>query len=636
MSNFETSEPNQAAADPEAEPVADGNTQAEPAETGNSEPTQIQASRHWLARAVVGLLSVGAGLTVGEIAAAAANSIPSLVIAMGDSMVDSTWVPKSLREWSIEQFGTSQKTVLVTGVVVVALLLGALSAVVAKRIVWLPLAVLAAFGVLTGLAAAADPTASAALSGLSAGLAFVAATMVMYGLLLLVPRTQSASATSKLALSRQSSELREQRRRFLIGAAVATVALAATNIITRAIAREVDLTESQSRVADLLNQNRPTTSRTSTTLGATTTGVTTTTAGATTTTQAATATTSAAPVRSAPTTQDYSGVTNTTLPANLGLEPNLNSVTGISPLVVPNSDFYRIDTALMVPKVPLDSWSLSVNGMVDNPLELNIDELLDGRYPIIEEPVTLSCVSNPVGGRLVGNAVWEGVHLADVLEDAQVQPGATQLSGSSPHGGRRWYGGFPTELVFDGRVAMIAVAMNGEPLPARHGFPARLVIAGLYGYVSATKWLTEITLTTWEDFNSYWVPRGWSKEGPIKTQSRIDLPKGNNPELKAGESVPIAGVAWAPHRSIDKVEVQITHEDDSNGGPWREAELSQVLSTNSWRQWVHYWTPEAVGRHTIRVRATDGLGRTQTDQLAKPAPNGATGWHTKNVRVSEA
>ena len=636
MSNSETPEPNQAEVDPEAEfePVADGDSQAKPAKTDNSQPTQPQSSWNWLARAAVGLLSVGAGLTVGEIAAAAANSIPSLVIAMGDSLVDSTWVPKSLREWSIEQFGTSQKTVLVTGVVIVALLLGALSAVLAKRIVWLPLVVLTAFGVLTGLAAAANPTASAALSGLSAGLAFMAAATVMYGLLLLVPRTQPTSATTKLALSRQSSELQEQRRRFLIGAAVAAVTLAATNIITRAIARQVDLTESQNRVANLLNQNRSTTSRASTTLGTTTTGATTTTnASTTTTTEAVTA---AQPVRSASTTQDYSGVPNTTLPANSSLNANLDSIAGISPLVVPNSDFYRIDTALMVPKVPLDSWSLSVNGMVDNPLELNIDELLDGRYPIIEEPVTLSCVSNPVGGRLVGNAVWEGVHLADVLEDAQVQPGATQLSGSSPHGGRRWYGGFPTELVFDGRVAMIAVAMNGEPLPARHGFPARLVIAGLYGYVSATKWLTEIMLTTWEDFNSYWVPRGWSKEGPIKTQSRIDLPKGNNPELKVGESVPIAGVAWAPHRSIDKVEVQISHEDEADNGPWHEAELSQVLSTNSWRQWVHYWTPEAAGRHTIKVRATDGLGRTQTDQLAKPAPNGATGWHTKNVRVSEA
>ena len=270
----------------------------------------------------------------------------------------------------------------------------------------------------------------------------------------------------------------------------------------------------------------------------------------------------------------------------------------------------------------------------DNPLELNIDELLDGRYPIIEEPVTLSCVSNPVGGSLVGNAIWEGVHLADVLEDAQVQPGATQISGYSPHGGRAWAGGFPTELVYDGRVAMIAVAMNGEPLPARHGFPARLVIAGLYGYVSATKWLTQIKLTTWEGFDSYWVDKGWSKEGPIKTQSRIDLPKSNGPQLKVGETVPIAGVAWAPHRSITKVEVQVSNADSA--GPWHEAELSQVLSTNSWRQWVHYWTPETAGRYTLRVRATDGLGNTQTSTETDRRPNGATGWHTRNVRVSEA
>ena len=636
MPNSETSEPNQTEADPEAKPAsaANGNAQAEPAETGNAQPTQPQSSRNWLAWAVVGLLSVGAGLTVGEIAAAAATSIPSLVIAVGDSLVDSTWVPNSLRDWSIEQFGTAQKTVLVTGVIIVALLLGALSAVMAKRIVWLPLVVLAAFGALTGLAAAADPTASAALSGLSAGLAFAAATAVMYGLLLLVPRAQPVSATTKLALSRQSSELQEQRRRFLIGAAVAAVTLAATNIVTRAIARQVDLTESQNRVADLLSQNRPTTSRTSTTLGTTTTGAATTSTSSATTTEATTTTTSPSPVQSAPTTQDYSGVTNTTLPGNLDLKANLDSIAGISPLVVPNSDFYRIDTALMVPKVPVDSWNLSVTGMVDNPLQLNIDELLDGRYPIIEEPVTLSCVSNPVGGSLVGNAIWQGVHLADVLEDAQVQPGATQLSGISPHGGRRWFGGFPTELVFDGRVAMIAVSMNGEPLPARHGFPARLVVAGLYGYVSATKWLTEIKLTTWEDFDSFWVPRGWAKEGPIKTQSRIDLPKSNDPLLRVGETVPIAGVAWAPHRSITKVEVQISNADSD--GPWHEAELSQALSTNSWRQWVYYWKPEAAGRHAIKARATDGLGRTQTSKITGRRPDGATGWHTKNVQVKAA
>ena len=359
MSATKTPEPDQ------SKPKA----KAEPSTSGNSQPAAPQSPQtwHWLARAIVGLLGVGAGLTVGEIAAAAANSIPSLVIAMGDSLVDSTWVPNSLRDWSIEQFGTAQKTVLVTGVIIVALLLGALSAVLAKRIVWLPLAVLAVFGTLTGLAAAANPTASAALSGLSAGLAFMAAAAVMYGLLLLVPRAQPTSATTKLALSRQSSELQEQRRRFLIGAAVATVTLAATNIITRAIARQVDLTESQNRVADLLSQNRPTT-QTSATLGASTTAGATTTAnsgpGATATTEAAANASPHSPVNSAPTTQDYSGVTNTTLPANLDLKANLNNVTGISPLVVPNSDFYRIDTALMVPKVPLDSWNLSVTGMV--------------------------------------------------------------------------------------------------------------------------------------------------------------------------------------------------------------------------------------------------------------------------------
>lgn len=263
---------------------------------------------------------------------------------------------------------------------------------------------------------------------------------------------------------------------------------------------------------------------------------------------------------------------------------------------------------------------MSVAGMVDNPLELDFNQLLS--YPLITETVTLSCVSNPIGGSLVGNAVWEGVRLADVLEDAGVQPGASQISGRSVD---NWASGFPTELAYDGRVAMIAVAMNGDPLPVLHGFPARLVISGLYGYVSATKWLREIYLTTWEDFDSYWVPRGWSKRGPVKTQSRIDVPRGNDPRVPAGE-VAVAGVAWAPHRSISRVEVQIDEE------PWAEASLSRELASSSWRQWVYNWqaTP---GRHTIRVRATDGTGETQTSRRTSPAPNGASGWHTKSVRV---
>ncbi|GEM_PF-84942 len=294
-----------------------------------------------------------------------------------------------------------------------------------------------------------------------------------------------------------------------------------------------------------------------------------------------------------------------------------NTVNGISPIVTPNSDFYRIDTAIVVPSVDVDSWQLSISGMVDRPYSMNFAELVG--MGLVETPVTLSCVSNRVGGNLVDNAVWRGVPLADVLNRAGVQRGATQIVGRSVD---NWNSGFPTEYAFDGRQALVAVAMNGEPLPREHGFPVRLVIAGLYGYVSATKWLEEIRLTTWEGFDSYWVPRGWAKRGPIKTQSRIDVPRRDS-RVRAGR-VAVAGVAWAPTRSIERVEVQI---DD---GPWVRAELSNNMSINSWRQWVYAWdaTP---GRHRIRCRATDGTGSTQTSEVRPPAPDGATGWHTIEV-----
>ena len=243
---------------------------------------------------------------------------------------------------------------------------------------------------------------------------------------------------------------------------------------------------------------------------------------------------------------------------------------------------------------------------------------------LVQEQVTLSCVSNSVGGGLVGNAEWVGVPLATVLDQAGVQPGATQIVGRSVD---RWTAGFPTEVALDGRVALVAVQMNGEPLPISHGFPARLVVSGLYGYVSATKWLSDIELTTWESFNGYWIPRGWSKEGPIKTQSRIDVPRRGS-VIDPGPTA-IAGVAWAPTRAIERVEVQVNEE------PWVEADLSRETTINSWRQWMVTWNATP-GRHQVRVRATDGTGTTQTSEISDPAPDGATGWHTIQVRAEEA
>jgi DMSO/TMAO reductase YedYZ molybdopterin-dependent catalytic subunit len=296
-------------------------------------------------------------------------------------------------------------------------------------------------------------------------------------------------------------------------------------------------------------------------------------------------------------------------------------VEGITPFVTPNDEFYRIDTALLIPNVGVEDWTLQVTGMVDNPFELTFDQLQ--RYEIVEADVTLACVSNEVGGNLVGNARWRGVRLADVLADARVQPGADQLVGRAVDG---FTTGAPLEVVTDGRDALIAIGMNGEPLPRRHGFPARLVVPGLYGYVSATKWLAELELTTFDAFDAYWVPRGWAERAPIKTQSRIDVPR-PLATIAPGPTA-VAGVAWAQTRGISRVEVQV---DD---GPWQEARLSEEVGADTWRQWVHEWdaTP---GSHDLRVRATDGTGETQTAERQPPRPDGATGQHGIVVTVSE-
>lgn len=285
--------------------------------------------------------------------------------------------------------------------------------------------------------------------------------------------------------------------------------------------------------------------------------------------------------------------------------------------ITPNDEFYRIDTALTFPNVDIDTWSFEINGMVDTPLKVTYAELL--AMPQVERVITLCCVSNEVGGDLIGNAVFRGVMLRDLLDKVGVQPGAEQVYSTSLDG---WTCGFPIEVALDGRDAMVAIGMNGETLPLEHGYPARLVVPGLYGYVSATKWLAEIKLTSWDE-EGYWVPRGWSALGPVKTQSRIDVPRSRN--VKAGKQA-IAGVAWAQHRGIGQVEVQI---DD---GPWQVATLAADVSIDTWRQWLLEWEPTP-GKYTLRVRATDQTGETQTEDEAPVAPDGATGYHTIRVTV---
>ena len=300
---------------------------------------------------------------------------------------------------------------------------------------------------------------------------------------------------------------------------------------------------------------------------------------------------------------------------------SFSGVRGLTPLFTPNDRFYRIDTALVVPRVDLGTWRLRVGGLVERPLELTFDELV--ALSDTEADVTLSCVSNEVGGSLAGNARWQGVALATLLERAGVRPEGTQVVGRSVDG---WTGGFPTELASDGRPALVAVGMNGEGLPYAHGFPARLVVGGLYGYVSATKWLQEIELTTFEGFDAYWVPRGWDKLGPVEIQSRIDTPR-HGAELSRGRQT-LAGMAWAPPSGVSAVDVAV------DGGPWEPAILAGELSPYTWRQWRYDWVATP-GPHRVAVRATDADGTVQTAQRRRPRPGGATGHHVITLRVRE-
>jgi DMSO/TMAO reductase YedYZ molybdopterin-dependent catalytic subunit len=299
-------------------------------------------------------------------------------------------------------------------------------------------------------------------------------------------------------------------------------------------------------------------------------------------------------------------------------------IPGMPKVITPASSFYLIDTALSSPRINVNDWTLSVKGAVDNPVEFSYKDLIG--LPTREADITLSCVSNTIGGGLVSNGRWTGVLLSDVLEEAgmsrdKITNASKQLVGRSVDG---FTAGFKTDIALDGRNALVAFGLNGSELPIKHGYPVRLVIPGLYGYVSATKWLTEIELTNW-NFDAYWIQRTWSKEGPVKTQSRIDtISDGDN--LSAGKN-PIGGIAWAPHRGIEKVEVST-----DGGQTWNTASLAKQLAEDTWRLYAYDWdaTP---GDHTIQVRATDGNGETQTAQEASPHPSGATGYHTIEVAV---
>jgi DMSO/TMAO reductase YedYZ molybdopterin-dependent catalytic subunit len=488
--------------------------------------------------AAAGAIGVAVALAVSELVAGLISAVPSLVLGMADVVIDT--VPRPVKEWAIETFGTADKPILAVSIVVVALLLGA---AVGGRSRNVRMAVFGGFGLVAALVAARSSQVSL-LPALANGAIAAGAGHLSTEWLL---RPRAAHDESRRAFLGQAGALTA----LAVMAAAGGRYLAERTRVVLAGRDEVILPQAAEGVPAVAAAN------------------------------------------------------------------NLD-VAGISPIVTPNADFYRIDTALSVPQVDLTNWRLRLTGLVGGDVELTYDDILG--MPMVERYITISCVSNEVGGRLVGNAKWLGVPLSTILDMAAPDAQAEQVVARSVDD---FTVGFPIEAAYDGREALLAVGMNGEPLPFEHGFPARLVVSGLYGYVSATKWLSEIELTTWDGFDAYWIPRGWSKEAPVKTQSRIDTPKAQTTSRPRA----IAGVAWAPNRGISRVEVRIDE------GAWMEAELSEPLSGDAWRQWNVAWDP-APGVYTLQVRATDGNGDTQTAAEARPAPNGATGYHTLRVTVT--
>ena len=494
-----------------------------------------------------------------ELAAGVLPGAPSLVVAVGDIVID--LVPLRLERAAIELFGTADKPVLLGGILLTCAALGALLGTLAARAPRLADLALIAAVTVGGAAALADPRAELISLVVVGALAAVAGIITLR--LLIRAATGRPNDPPRIDTAQPASSASPVgRRRFLSLAVLAAAVAAGGTLAGRVLAGRAGI-------------------------------------------------------------DDIRAALRLPVPAQRASPPPPGAeldIEGLTPLYVPNDDFYRIDTALFAPQVDPTDWSLEITGRVDRPLRLRYADLL--ALPQIEADVTLSCVSNEVGGDLVGNARWQGVPLAALLERVGVREGADQLVGRSVDG---FTAGFPTILAVTTPGAMVAVGMNGEPLPALHGFPARLVVPGLYGYISATKWLTEIQLTARDEVDGYWIGRGWAKDAPIKTQSRIDVPNAGA-TVSAG-TVTVAGIAWAPTRGIEAVEVRV------DAGAWEPARLADALGVACWRQWAYSWdaTP---GQHRIAVRATDGEGAIQTEERADVVPDGATGHHTVIVTVT--
>ena len=532
--------------------------------------------------AVAGVLAAGTALGVGQLVAGLTGANGSPVVAVGELQIDFT--PPWLKNFAIAKFGADDKLVLVSGILVVLAIFAAVIGAAATRRMAYGMAGLGVFAVVGLTAAATRPTAT--FTSLLPTLAATAAAVAV--LRLLIPLASPAAPAPRRAATfdpvlasdpalaadpaaveaRQPGEVepdasyRPPRRSFLAaGAATAGIA-AGAGLAGRLLAERSSVASAQRS----LRIPEPT--------------------GAT-----------------------------PTLPSGVNFD-----IPGLSPFITPNNSFYRVDTALVLPQVDPSSWQLRIHGMVDREITLTFDELL--KRPLIEDYVTLCCVSNPVDGPYIGNAKWLGASLAAVLREAGIKAGADQLMCTSVDG---FTSGTPVQTVMDGRDALLAVAMNGQPLPIAHGFPARMVVPGLYGYVSATKWVTDINVTTFAGNYAYWAQRGWSQQAPIKTECRIDVPTGQG-NVQAGTTA-VAGVAWAQHKGIEAVQVRVDQ------GAWNEARLAAVPGIDCWRQWVWEWAA-APGQHVLEARATDKTGYTQTSVQAQPEPNGASGYPSASVTVS--
>jgi DMSO/TMAO reductase YedYZ molybdopterin-dependent catalytic subunit len=535
--------------------------------------------------ALAGLLSAAVALGVAELVAGITGPLSSPVIAVGGVAINLTPVP--LKDFAIAHFGSNDKNVLLAGIVVQLAIFAAVIGMLAIRWLWLGLAGLAVFGAL-GVAAVISRS-SASLADVAPTLIGVAVAAVAMVFLVRAARMEPRRAATVTAAGSADPQadlaapdlpvpqpgtrvnrledgdqavLAPGRRRFLALGAGAAVLAAGSGWAGEQLLRRFNVTALRAAV----RLPRPAVA--------------------------------AAPV-----------------PAGASL-----NVSGITPFFTSDDSFYRVDTDLVVPQVSPQDWTLQITGMVDHPIELSFDDLL--RLPLIEHDMTLVCVSNAVGGPYAGNARWLGASLPALLRKAGIRRGADQVLSTGTDGMTI---STAIDTILDGRQALIAVGMNGQPLPTEHGFPARMLVPGLYGYVSATKWVTKLEVTTFARQQAYWTQRGYALQAPIRTESRIDVPR-PLAQVPAGR-VAVGGVAWAPHRGISRVQVNV------DGGAWHTAKLAAADGTDTWRQWVWPWDASS-GLHTLQVRATDGTGAVQTKSEAGVFPSGATGWDSVVVTVT--